>query len=270
MNIRQGQATWPEMILLKQVLDRIPDTKLPLCAEKERLYLTLKDGVLCLENEQGTIRLVHVLKIFRMGVIHRAHYKSYSAHFGKKKMVGAIRTRFIWGTLSRDVKKVLRTCIHCWSQAKEHLHSQVPQVRFPIRWPRDIMAVDIFGLRATARSDAHYILGCINHFTRYFKLIFFERIKEEEVVEFLRDRRITQHEVPRVILSDKKRQFIAEVARKLCAFIGARKIHSSPCDPQGNSVCKSFMKAVKRALASLISKDETSLGRLCAVFCVRA
>ena len=120
------------------------------------------------------------------------------------------------------------------------------------------MAMDIFGPLPTARSGARYILVCIDHFTRWVELTPLKRIREEEVVEFLRDRWITQHGVPRVIISDNGRQFIAEVVRNLCESIGARKIYSSPYHPQGNSICESSMKTLKKALASLVSEDETN------------
>lgn len=67
---------------------------------------------------------------------------------------------------------------------------------------------DILGPLPRARLGARHILVCIDNFTRWVKLTSFEGVQEEEVVEFLRDRWITQHGI---LLSDKRRQFIAEV-----------------------------------------------------------
>lgn len=76
-----------------------------------------------------------------------------------------------------------------------------------------------------------------------------------EVVEFLRDWRITQHGVPRVILPDNERQLIAEVLTNICESIGASKIHIFPHYSQVNSICEFCMRVLEKALASLVSED---------------
>lgn len=180
-------------MLLKHVLDQIPVVKLPHWAQKKGLHLTLRDGVLRRTNEQGNIRLVHVPIVFWTVVIQGAHYVSYSAQFGRRKTIGALWTQFIWGTQSQDVKKVLQTCIQCWNQTRVHLHSQLLQRKLPTEWPRDIMAMDFFSPLPTAQLGARYILLCMGHFTKWIKLTSFLKIKEEETVEFLRDRWVTQN-----------------------------------------------------------------------------
>ena len=56
------------------------------------------------------------------------------------------------------------------------------------------------------------------------------------------------------VLSDNGPEFIAEALRNLCKSIGAGKIYSSPYYPQGNSVCESFMRTLKKALSALASE----------------
>ena len=92
LNIQQGQQTCPETLVLRQVLDQVPGARLPHWAERENLRPTLRDGVLCLERLDGSLRLVHIPVVFRTGVIQRAHYGPYSAHFGRKKTIGVLRT----------------------------------------------------------------------------------------------------------------------------------------------------------------------------------
>ena len=108
-------------------------------------------------EEDGGLRLIHVPVVFRVTVIQRPHFGPYSGHLGKKKTIRGIRRRFKRGNLSRDVKKVLRTCIQCWSQSRGALKSQVPLGKLPIG---DILAMDIFGPLPTARSGARYVLVC--------------------------------------------------------------------------------------------------------------
>ncbi|KAL8269195.1 hypothetical protein Esti_006882 [Eimeria stiedai] len=105
------------------------------------------------------------------------------------------------------------------------------------------------------RSEARYALVGIDHLSRRVELAALSRVREEEVVTFLLDVWIPHHGVPQVVLSDNGPQFVAEVVKTLCRATGADKIYSSPSHPQGNSICESFMRTVKRSLASLVSED---------------
>ena len=162
--------------------------------------------------------------------------------------------RFIWGKLSRDVRKVLHTCIHCWNQSRGRLHSQVPQAKVPHEWPGDVLAKDAFRPLSTAKSGARFILVCIDSFSRWVEMTA-TRITEDQGVKFLRDVWIPHHGVPRLILSDSGPQFISEVLRNLGESIGARKIYRTACHSQGNSICESFMRTFKKALGALSRED---------------
>ena len=196
-NLRQAQATCPETIMLRQVLDQVPGAKLPMRGEKEGLKPALRDGVLLMKNDDGTMKPVHVPVVFRVGAIQRAHYGPYTRHFDRRKIIRAISMRFIWGALSRDVRKVLYTCIHCWKQTRGRLHSQVPQAKLPLGWPGDVLGIDAFGPLRTARSGARFILVCIDHFSRWVEMTALARVAKDQVVKFLRDVRIPHNDVRR-------------------------------------------------------------------------
>ena len=91
--------------------------------EKEGIKPALRDDVLVMENEEGTVELVHVPVVFRVEGIQRARYGLHTGYFGRHKTIRAIRMRFMWGTLSSDTRKVLHTCIQCWKQTRGRLHS---------------------------------------------------------------------------------------------------------------------------------------------------
>ena len=161
------------------------------------------------------------------------HCGPSTGHFGRRKTIRGIRTRLIWGTLSRDVRKALHTCIHCWKQTGGRLHSQVPQAKPPLGWPGEVPALYAFGPLSTARSGARLILVCMDHFSRWVEMTALARATKDHVVKFLRDVWIPHHGMPRLILSDNGRQFISEVLRNLSESTGARKTYSAAHHPEG-------------------------------------
>ncbi|KAL8426965.1 hypothetical protein Efla_004518 [Eimeria flavescens] len=115
-DIRPAQAKCPETIILRQGPECAPGAKLPLQAEKEGL---VPDGMLCLKSADGTQRRIHIPIVFRRGMIQRAHFGPHTGHHGKQKTINGLRSRLIWGTLTRDVKKALKTCFNAGSTLKD-------------------------------------------------------------------------------------------------------------------------------------------------------
>ena len=117
--------------------------------------------------------------------------------------------------------------------------------------------MDVFGPLSTARSGERFILVCIDHFSRWVEMIALARVTEDQVVKLLRDVWIPHHDVPRLIISDNGPQFISEAVLNLSESIGTPKIYSTAYHPQGNSICESFMRTLKKALRAL-SRDDGS------------
>ena len=71
---------------------------------------------------------------------------------------------------------------------------------------------------------------------------------------------MTRHGVPAGFLSDNGPRFAAAIFRKFCTNIGVREIYSTPYYLQGNSVVESYMRTLKKGLASLVSEDGRNWG----------
>ena len=77
--------------MLRRALDQVPGAELPMWAEKEGFKPALRGGVLLMEDDEGTVKLVHVPVILRVWVIQRAHYGPYTGHFEPTGAYGAYR-----------------------------------------------------------------------------------------------------------------------------------------------------------------------------------
>ena len=115
--------------------------------------------------------------------------------------------------------------------------------------------MDVFGPLSTARSGASFILVCIDHFSRWVEMTALARVIDDQVAKFLRAVWIPHHDVPRLILSENGPQFISEVLRNLSELLGVRKIYTAAYHPQGNSICESRMRTLKKALGARPRED---------------
>ena len=130
----------------------------------------LRDGVTCLASwkvSEGDERpdRVFVPTHLRVPLVQRVHAGCYSGHMGRKKTLAKLLLRYLWGTMSADVDKVLRTCIQCW-QCATGGPLETAMRTLPRGWPGEVVAMDLFGpLPRTARG-ATVILVLMDHFTR--------------------------------------------------------------------------------------------------------
>lgn len=256
--IKEAQSLCPESMALRQFIEGAISAELPKWVEKASMRPILRNGVICLTKlREGTQRGVD--KIFvpchlRAPLIQRTHAGPYGAHFGHKKVLDKLRKRYMWGTMSSDITKVLKTCVQCWhyvSAGPRH----IPLKSLPKGWVGEIVAMDLFGpLPKTPRGNT-IILVLIDHFSRWAEAVPLKRAEVSDIVWALREVWMPRHGVPAVLLSDNGPQFVAAVLREFCLNVGIRKIYSSPYYPQGNSVVESYMRTLKKGLSSLVSED---------------
>jgi hypothetical protein len=92
------------------------------------------------------------------------------AHQSAEKMLAALRTRYWWPSLRRDIVRYASTCETCVrTRAVSHTpHAQLQL--FPAAARFELVHIDILGGRTSLPETASghkYILNIIDHFTRY-------------------------------------------------------------------------------------------------------
>ena len=72
----------------------------------------IKDGIICLEYKEAATQLVHiqsvVLSSIRMMVLKEVH--NNLGHFGVKKTLGHVKTRFYWPGYKHAVESWVKQC----------------------------------------------------------------------------------------------------------------------------------------------------------------
>ena len=258
--IREAQKWCPETLALQQYLDRVLGAELPTWVQAGHLKPVLRDGVLCLAQQESSDDprpdRIHVPVHLRVPLIRRIHTDKVTGHHGYKKTVALLKERYLWGSMCADVAKVLKTCMQCWRYVKGGPR-KLPLKSIPKGWPGEVLAMDIFGPLPLTKDGNQYVLVFIDHFTRFVELVALKNMAAKNVVAALTNVWMPRHGVPERLLSDNGTHFTAKIVCDFCTNAGVRKIFSTPYHPQGNSVVESFMRTLKKALATLVSEDGT-------------
>ena len=168
----------------------------------------------------------------RTRIIQDTHNSVVTGHPGRDLLVSIISRRFYWPGLSQDVRRFVRNCDGCgskkpWRERKWGLLKPLP---IPERIWRDISMDFITGLPP---SDG--CTDCMVITDRLGKGVIFEALPNTET-ETVAKRFIycfyRYHGLPEAITSDRGRQFVGHLWRRICQLARINQRLSSSYHPE--------------------------------------
>ena len=127
--------------------------------------LVVQDGLI-MHAQNGKLRL-YVPKKTRMEVLSATHAV---AHQSALKMFAALKDRYWWPSIRRDIAQYASTCEDCLRTKTVVKKPHVAMQLFPAAARFELVHIDILGGRSslpTTETGQKYILNIIDHFTRY-------------------------------------------------------------------------------------------------------
>lgn len=100
-----------------------------------------------------------------------------------------------------------------------------------------------------------WILVCVDYLTRYVETTALPSATASEVAHFFLHSIILRHGAPRVVISDRGRQFTADIVEELLRLCGSQYRHSTPYHPQTNGLTERTNRTLTNMLAMYVSSD---------------
>ena len=103
----------------------------------------------------------------RSRIFSELHGQKYSGHLGRDRTTSAVRNRFYWPNMGKDLK---RWCCECYSCAKAKPGpgcGRAPIQHIGTYQPMSVMAVDILGPLVTTRTGNNYIIVCGDYYKKW-------------------------------------------------------------------------------------------------------
>ena len=193
--------------------------------------------------------LVIIPKAARTKVLQLAHNSPLAGHFGRSRILEAIRTRIDWPGITTDVRKICSSCPIC-QKASPVLLTKAPlhPLRI-IKKPFQRVAMDIFGPLKRNKSGHKYVLVVVDYATKWQEAFPLKNMAPETVVNCLIDM-TARMAVPKEILTDNGANFISKTMRQFCQITGIHQINS-PYHPQTDGMVERFNSTLKRFLRKL-------------------
>lgn len=218
----------------------------------------VRDGLLFKKNYsvEGARFLLAVPESLRPAVFRAMHDDITSGHLGFARTLHRLRQRFYWPKLRKTTQQYVASCVQC--QRHKSPTTPPPGPLHPVKpatSPFEKVGVDLLGPFPKSPTGHRWIIVCVDYLTRYAETAALVSAKATDVSSFLLHSVILRHGAPRVIISDRGRQFTADVVEGLLRLCGCDYRHTTPYHPQTNGLTERTNRTLTNMLSMYVAAD---------------
>jgi len=161
-------------------------------------------------------------------VMREVHKGICGNHSGSRSLIHKlVRAGYYWPTMQKDAEAYVRACDKC--QRFSNIIRQPTEELTPMTapWPFAQWGLDIMGPFPTAARQLKFLVVGIDYFTKWVEAEALATITEKNVRSFVWRCIICSFGIPRVFVSDNRRQFDNDPFRDFCSQLGIKN-HYSP------------------------------------------
>ena len=183
------------------------------------LYVQNRDGLLYRIIRDNNVKheALMVPKEMTKIILFEAH--EILTHSGQLKMYMFIRRRYFWKNLRRDVNQYVKNCDAC-----NKANCREPKyANFTMSIPKHSMAhiaMDLMGPYLPTTQGNEYILSCMDLLTHFLFLVPIPDKQADTVVTAYTDHVFAEAGGSETILSDRGKEFQAEIFNKVTSELG--------------------------------------------------
>jgi len=184
-----------------------------------------------------------VPKHLKMELLRKYH--EFNSHLGIKKCTRLLEERFYWPGMDVEIKDHINNCQLCQKikMKNKRLFTNPKQIKSSTPFER--ICVDICGPFEQTLYGNKYILGIIDHFSKYCSLIPIKSQDAKTIAKELMNKWISKFGCPTVIMSDNGKCFTSDLIENLCKICNISQIFSAPYHQQANGLVERLFQTAK-------------------------
>ena len=204
---------------------------------KARKDMKIINGIIY-KKIDGKLRL-YVPSEWRVNCLTEAHSGEFGGHFGVEKTVALLKKHYFWPGIWKDTQAFCESCDICIQKKKSKMQHGIP-ANLEIGGPWETIAMDVVGPYPPSSDGNRFLLVGIDMFTKNVEVIATPTTSTDVVIRFILNEICYKHGIPKIILTDNGRNFLAEAVSEVYKKLGIIRKTSTPYNPQGNSVVERF------------------------------
>lgn len=204
-----------------------------------------------LEEEVKFIKQIALPRELRKNALHAYHDSlAGGGHLGIEKVRTALVLKYYWPRMYQDVINYVKSCDRCQHAKKDYNPAKPPMAALPITKRFDRWHIDILGPLYKTTEGYEYILVCIDSFTRWIEAFPLRTQSAKETATILFQQIFCRYGAPRVLFSDRGRNFMSKLVNALCEMFDITQHHTSAYHPNTNGLVERQNSTIAASLRS--------------------
>ena len=158
--------------------------------------------------------------------------------------------------MEETVNVVINSCQVCALHKQSSPCDKAPLISTVTGEPFERIAMDLTGPFTTTTTGNRYILGIIDHFSKFCVLVAIRNAEAKTVCQAIYNHWITLFGAPIEIISDNGTSFKNDMKREFSKLMGTREVYAPPYYPQGNGLIERLFRTAKSMIKLSTEKNK--------------
>jgi transposase InsO family protein len=191
----------------------------------------------------------------RSEVFRQLHSTRLGGHLGRDRTLKAIKLRFYWPGMAKDVKVWCNACDLCARRKPGPGLGRAPLKQDISTRPLDRIAIDILGPLPVSSDGNEYIMVVGGYFTKYSEAYAISdhtalTVADKLVCEFM-----CRFGIPTVIHTDQGREFESNLFKELCRLLEINKTRTTPYNPKSDGMIERLNRSILQMLSMFVNEN---------------
>ena len=180
------------------------------------------------------------------------NYHDKFSHAGINKCIDVLKERYYWPSMEKDVINHIKSCTSCNLVKDKNGRQKAAISKIKACTPFELVCIDIAGPFQYTRSNNRYILGMIDHFTKYVVLVPIKSVDAKTIARTIVKHWLTKFGMPNILMSENGKCFESEVLNEMLRICGVQRRFSPPYHQQSNGLVERLFKTTKQLLSASV------------------
>lgn len=233
----------------------------------ESKYYSLVDNVLYhwfqtrgrkVAKELRLIKQLALPKVLRLDALKSYHDSlAGGGHLGVDKVKTAMYQKYYWPGMHNDIVTYVKSCDRCQLAKRDYNPHKPPMVPMPMSKRFERWHIDILGPLNRTEEGYEYVLLCIDSFTRWSEAFPLKSQSAKETADVLYKEIFTRFGAPKILFSDRGRNFMSNLVNALCELFQITQHHTSAYHPNTNGMVERQNSTLAQSLRAYCGKEQS-------------
>ena len=232
----------------------------------ESKHYSVVDGILYhwyvtrgskVSEELRSIKQLGLPKVLRLDALKSYHNSlAGGGHLGIEKVRTAMYQKYYWPGMHNDIVTYVKSCERCQLAKRDYHPHKPPMTHMPVAKRFERWHIDIVGPLHKNPDGYEYVLLCIDAFTRWTEAFPLKTQSAKETATVLYREVFTRYGSPKVLFSDRGKNFMSNLVKGLCELFEITQHHTSAYHPNTNGMVERQNSTLAQSLRTYCGKEQ--------------